>query len=134
MNNKNFNTAQAVEEEPGTQTEPGTETPPKKKQSRGFNARIGDAELLAEAMLANSETLTPGGGGEEFVNEFKALISEIKQLNQEQEKYKGDLKKCTENIQAKMKDLNRFERKGRRIVKNEIPPKRWVEFGITATR
>jgi hypothetical protein len=34
----------------------------------------------------------------------------------------------------KLKGMQHLVRKGRRIVKNEIEQKRWVEFGISATR
>jgi len=121
--------------DPVVQTDPGTvgtETPKRKKPGRGFNVRIGEAELLAEAMTANQEKLASGGGGEEYVNQLKGLIGEIKTLNQDQERYKAEVKGSTTQILLKMKTLGRMVRKGRSIVKNEIDQARWVEFGIRA--
>lgn len=85
-------------------------------------------------MGANQESLAPGGGGEEFVNELKDVVTALKNLNQSQERYKASMKDSTEQIRLKMKELDRSVRRGRCVVKNEIEQERWVEFGIKATR
>jgi hypothetical protein len=95
---------------------------------------VGEAELLAEAMSANQELLAPGGGGEEFLNQLKGVVNDLKSLNTEQERYKALQKESTEKIRQKFKTMKDLVLKGRRIVKNEIEQKRWVEFGIRATR
>jgi hypothetical protein len=122
------------QDNPVNQDNSGTEKPRKRNPPRGFNDRIGEAELLAEAMAANQEELTPAGGGEAFVNELKQLVTDAKKLNQKQERNKAELKESTEEIRLKMKDLDRKARKGRNIVKNEVAQERWVEFGILATK
>jgi len=138
MTQQGTSQVQSVLTYPVIQTDPGTggtevtETPKRKKPGRGFNVRIGEAELLAEAMTANQAKLAPGGGGEEYVTQLKGLIGEIKTLNQDQERYKAELKGSTTLILLKLKELNRLVRKGRNIVKNEIEQARWVEFGIRA--
>ncbi len=75
------------------QSEP-TDQSKRRSPSKGFNAKVGEAELLAEAMGANQETLAPGGGGEEFVNELKEVVAEIKKLNQDQ----GDFRDCPQKF------------------------------------
>lgn len=95
---------------------------------------MGEAELLAEAMSANQELLAPGGGGEEFLNQLKGVVNDLKSLNTEQERYKALQKESTEKIRQKFKSMKQLVLKAKRIVKNEIEQKRWVEFGIRATR
>ena len=116
------------------QSDSGTDETQKRVRRRGFNERIGEAELLAEAMAANQEELASGGGGEEFVNQLKQVVTEAKNLNQTQERNKASLKDSTVKIRLKMKELDRAVRKGRSIVKNEVAQERWVEFGVLATR
>jgi hypothetical protein len=118
------------------QNDPGTSTevPKKRSPSRGFNQVVGEAELLAEAMSANQELLAPGGGGEEFLNQLKGVVNDLKSLNTEQERYKALQRESTEKIRQKFKSMKQLVLKGRRIVKNEIEQKRWVEFGIRATK
>ncbi|MCP5105334.1 MAG: hypothetical protein GY950_18240 [bacterium] len=120
---------QTVQNAPGVS---GTEQPKRRKPSKGFNTQIGEAELLAESMGANQERFAPNGGGEDYVNQLKAVIGEAKTINQDQEKYKADMKDATTQLKLKMKDVHRLVRKGRRIVKNEVEQERWVEFGIKA--
>jgi hypothetical protein len=121
---------QVDQNDPGT----STEVPKKRGVSRGFNQLVGEAELLAEAMSANQELLAPGGGGEEFINQLKGVVNDLKSLNTEQERYKALQKESTEKIRQKLKSMKHLVLKGRRIVKNEIEQKRWVEFGIRATK
>ncbi len=84
-------------------------------------------------MSSNQELLAPGGG-EESINKLKGAVSELKNLNQEQERYKASQKESTGKIQRKLKEMGHLVRKGQRIIKNEIEQKRWVEFGINASR
>jgi hypothetical protein len=118
------------------QNDPGTSTeaPKKRTAARGFNQQVGEAELLVEAMSANQELLAPGGGGEEFLNQLKGVVNDLKSLNLEQERYKALQRESTEKIRQKLKSMKNLVRKGRRIIKNEIEQKRWIEFGIRATR
>ncbi len=55
-------------------------------------------------------------------------------LDTTQEKYKASLKTSTSALYLKLKQMDQLIRKGRRIVKNEMPQVRWVEFGIKAIR
>ena len=134
MEEKKLN-VQNVQNNQTDQIDPGAngKSTKKKNPARGFNNLVGDAELLAEAMTVNQELLAPGGGGEEFLNQLKEAISALKNFNLEQERYKASQKETTENIRLKLEEMTRLVRKGRRIIKNEVDQKRWVEFGISAT-
>jgi len=111
----------------------GVETT-RKYKSRSFNEKLGDAELLADSMEKNKDELSVRGGGEEFVNQLKTAIQEAKGLNSEQEKNKATLKDSTQQLEWKMTELDKLVSDGRNIVKMVINQKRWVEFGIKATR
>jgi hypothetical protein len=111
-----------------------SEEKPRKYKSRGFNERIGEADLLAEAMDKNKEELAARGGGEEFVTQLKAAIQAAKDLNTKQEENKATLKESTQTLGLKMDELDKLVGDGRNIVKMVVNQKRWVEFGITATR
>lgn len=115
-------------------TEPETTTPRRKSRPRGFNNVMGEAELLAEAMTANQEALTPRGGGEEFVNRIRTAVGEAKDLNRDQERNKALQKESTAKVEAKLAELIALIREGHKIVKLGIDQKRWVEFGLRATR
>ena len=128
--NKEEKNNQLDQNDPGT----STEVPKKRGLSRGFNQLVGEAELLAEAMSVNQELLAPGGGGEEFLSQLKGVVNDLKSLNTEQERYKALQRESTEKIRRKFKSMKQLVLKGKRIVKNEIEQKRWVEFGMRATR
>jgi hypothetical protein len=134
MENNNPLNEQKLQNEGMHQAIPGEEQPPKSHLSRSFNERLGEADLLAVAMQANQDALTPGGGGADFVNKLQGVLSEIRGINQEQERFKASLKSSTEKFKIKAKEMAQLVRKGRSIVKNELPQVRWVEFGIKATR
>ena len=134
MENNNPLNEQKLQTEGMHQAIPGEEQPPRSRGSRSFNERLGEADLLAVAMQANQDALTPGGGGADFVNKLQGVLSEIKGVNQEQERFKASLKSSTEKFTLKSKEMAQLVRKGRRIVKNEMPQVRWVEFGIKAIR
>jgi hypothetical protein len=106
----------------------------RKYKSRSFNEKLGDAELLADSMEKNKDELSVRGGGEEFVNQLKTAIQDAKDLNSEQEKNKATLKDSTQQLDRKMTELDKLVSDGRNIVKMVINQKRWVEFGIKATR
>ncbi len=112
----------------------GSEQPATIRKSRSLNERVGEAELLIASMSNNKDTLAPGGGGDEFLTQLTGVVTEIKAINQEQEKYKASLKTSTSALYLKLKQMDQLIRKGRRIVKNEMAQVRWVEFGIKATR
>lgn len=128
-----FNVQTVVNEQTG-QTDPVVLVTKKRRPSKGFNAKVGEAELLAKAMTANQDALTSGGGGEEFVALIKTVAEEAKELNKDQERYKALKKDSTTKVRLKMQELDRLVRKARSIVKNELAQDLWVEFGITATR
>jgi hypothetical protein len=134
MENNNPLNDQKLQNEGIQQAIPGEEQPPKSYISRSFNERLGEADLLVAAMQANQDALTPGGGGVDFVNKLQGVLTEIKGINQEQERFKASLKSTTEKFTLKSKEMAQLVRKGRSIVKNELPQVRWVEFGIKATR
>jgi hypothetical protein len=110
------------------------EEKPRKYKPRGFNERIGDAELLAEAMDKNKEELSARGGGEEFVNLLKTTLQAAKALNTTQEENKATLKESTQTLGLKMDELDKLVSDGYKIVKMVVNQKRWVEFGITTSR
>jgi hypothetical protein len=134
MENNNPLNEQKLQNEGMHQAIPDEEQPPKSHRSRSFNEKLGEADLLVAAMQANQEALTPGGGGADFVSKLQGVLNEIRGINQEQERFKASLKSSTEKFMLKAKEMDQLVRKGRRIVKNEMPQLRWVEFGIKAIR
>ncbi len=134
MDTKNPLNDQKLQNEEVQQAIPGEEQPPKSHIRRSFNEKLGEADLLIVAMTANQEALTPVGGGDEFVNKLTGVVTEIKAINQEQERYKASLKTSTARLKEKVIEMALMVRKGRSIVKNEMQQERWVEFGIKASR
>lgn len=59
MGTKNPLNAQKLQSEEVQQASSGAEKPIKSHLSRGFNEKLGEAELLIVAMTANRDTLTP---------------------------------------------------------------------------
>jgi molybdopterin converting factor small subunit len=116
------------------QTEPVDEKSPHRRRPRSFNERVGEAELLVDAMEKNMEELSARGGSEEFVNQLKAAIQEVKTINSDQEKAKATMKDLTSNVNRKLDDLDKLVSDGRKIVKMVINQERWVGFGINVTQ
>jgi hypothetical protein len=110
------------------------ETPKRKSISRRFNVRLGEADLLAHAMSVNQESLTPRGADEAFVTKLTEIVTDVGDLNKEQEKHKALQKEATAKLNEKLNEMDQMVSDARNYVKMTMPQERWVEFGIRATR
>jgi hypothetical protein len=124
---------QSTQDQQTAQAEPVTETTPRQRR-RSFGDRLLEAELLAAGIANHLETLTANGVRPDILESLQAVVQATKSVNEEQEKYKGDLRDCTTRLQEAVKDMNRVVREGQQYVKWHIPQALWLEFGMKQTR
>lgn len=105
---------------------------PKRKSS--YAERINSAKLLGEGVRKHLAELKKVGIAEPFVTELENLKKSVEDLNVEQERLKAELKDKSANLHKEIRKMNSLVSKGRKLVKIEIIPSQWKEFGIDDVR
>lgn len=101
---------------------------------KSFAELLHKGELMVSGIRKNLTPLAEVGLNAQKANELQQLCKEAQALDLEQERLKSMLKTKTEEINAKIKDLNDSYSKARKQVKLEIPKSGWTEFGINDKR
>jgi len=104
------------------------------KRKASYAERINSAKLLAEGVRKHLTELKHVGIDEPFVTELENWKKTVEDLNVEQERLKAELKDKTSNLQKEMRKMNGMVSKARKLVKIEIVPSQWKEFGIEDVR
>ena len=104
------------------------------KRRLSYAERINSAKLLAEGVRKHLAELKQVGIDEPFVTELEKWKEIVEDLNVEQERLKAELKDKTVNLKKELRKMNSMVSKGRKLVKIEIVPSQWKEFGIEDVR
>jgi vancomycin resistance protein YoaR len=102
--------------------------------AKTFAETMNSAQLMMTALKTNLETLKKRGMTQEFIDAFEASVSGINAKNSEQERLKADLKSATAAIDTLLKQLDTQMKEAVKVVKLDIPPAQWKEFGILAKK
>ncbi len=95
---------------------------------------IRELELIASGITNHVAETTPVGLTETQATEFRTYLTNLKVLENEQEKLKGDLKAKTEEMNTQAAAARKKLADARKRVKLSVPQAHWVEFGITDTK
>jgi len=71
---------------------------------------------------------------DEFFQKMTEQKLLVEKTEADQERLKSEKKLCTELLNQEMKQLMKFYKRVRRIIKNDVPQAGWLEYGITAKR
>ncbi len=82
----------------------------------------------------NIQTLSTNGVNDATVETINTLVGQAKTIENDQEILKGKLKEKTLELDNKVAELKDVLSKTRLIIKAVLPQKRWVAFGISATK
>lgn len=103
-------------------------------KSKSFATILKSGDNMSSGIVEHSETLSPKGLNEAYVEALNTLINDCRTIDNEQEILKGQLKEKTTALQDKAKELRDVLGYSGAIVKRVMPKIRWVDFGITAKR
>jgi hypothetical protein len=118
-------------EEQSTTTPEVSETR-RRRFSYSLAASLKRGDHMISGIVEHTEILLPKGLTDAYVQDFTALMAEIRTLDNEQEILKGQLKERTSLIRTRTKLLLETLGYSGAIVKRVIPKDRWVDFGIRA--
>jgi hypothetical protein len=97
-----------------------------------FAESIKDAEVMSAGLTTNATQIAKRGIDKTFTTTLQTDVKKAIALNNEQEKLKADLKRKTEELDAKLSAINAAVAKARKLVKVEFSQSQWKEFGIEA--
>ena len=102
--------------------------------AKSFAERVSAARLTIAGIQAHAEELKGIGLDCERATKMEAILSEILEMDTNQERLKAELKTCTANIEEKTKQLDALMQDVKKRVKIVIPQTGWAEFGIADKR
>ena len=92
------------------------------------------ATVLTSGLKANADRVSKRGITADFVSNLETSLNDAKNLNNEQETLKANLKTKTDQLNQKMDEMNGFVDEGKKVVKLEFDQTQWKEFGILDKR
>jgi hypothetical protein len=92
------------------------------------------ATVLISGLKANADRVSKRGIGSDFISNLETNLNDAKNLNNEQETLKANLKTKTDQLNLKMDDMNGLVDEGKKVVKLEFDQTQWKEFGILDKR
>ena len=92
------------------------------------------ATVLTSGLKANADRVSKRGITSDFVSNLETSLNDAKNLNNEQETLKANLKTKTDQLNQKMDVMNGFVDEGKKVVKLEFDQTQWKEFGILDKR
>ena len=97
---------------------------------QSFAEKMNDSKLMLSGVKQQSDRLTKRGLDSKFVEKYERIFGDVQKLDNEQERLKATLKKKTETLQGKAKELKALYSEAKKIVKIEMSNSAWKEFGI----
>ena len=106
----------------------------RRTKSKSFASILQYGSNMSSGILKHVEALSPKGLTDAVSQQIEALVGECKQMDNEQEIFKGELKEKTSKLHDKVQELLDLLGLTSAIVKRVMPRERWVDFGITAKK
>ncbi|MGD2086384.1 MAG: hypothetical protein PVH61_09400 [Candidatus Aminicenantes bacterium] len=95
-----------------------------------YAEQINLAEVMYAGLVKFKERLSRRGIDDAFVEELKFLKETAVDINNDQESMKAQQKKKTEELNQAMDKLGEKVSEAKKLVKLDIEPELWKEFGI----
>ncbi|MDY6933192.1 MAG: hypothetical protein SVZ03_03095 [Spirochaetota bacterium] len=103
-----------------------------RKQS--FAEIVNSTEVMLSGLSANADRVAKRGIDSNFINKLESLQSEATSINNEQEDLKARLKTKTQELENKIKEINKMMSEAKKVVKLEMTQSEWKAFGIEDKR
>ncbi len=102
--------------------------------SNSFSDKLTMARLMTAGIRAHETELSKTSITSKYADDIEKVLTELQDLDIEQERLKSALKTCTKSLSDKSKVLNELFAEAKRNVKFAIPQSGWKEFGISDKR
>jgi hypothetical protein len=102
----------------------------RRRVSYSLASTLKRGDIMISGITEHSGILNPKGLDDEYVQEFSALLAEIRSMDNVQEILKGQLKERTTLIRTRAKQLRDTLGYCGVLIKRIMPKDRWVDFGI----
>jgi hypothetical protein len=96
--------------------------------------RISKAQVMVAGLRANAAQVNRRGIDDQFINSLDGNRLTAGTLNDQQEKLKADLGLKTDELDAKMAEMDKEFAEAKKIVKLDFPQEQWKQFGIEDKR
>ncbi len=104
------------------------------KESKSIAAQLTRAELMLSGVTAHLERLSVRGIDSDFASMLNGKHRQFQEAYSGQMALKARLMEKTEERQVLQDEVNRMVSEARKLVKIELPPETWREFGIVDER
>ena len=101
---------------------------------QSFAEKMNDSKLMISGVKQQSDRLSRRGLDANFVKKYERIFGDVQKLDNEQERLKATLKKKTEALRQKAKEMKALYSEAKKIVKIEMANSAWREFGIQDKR
>ena len=101
--------------------------------TKTYSQKITNAKVLIDGLKKIKSNL-PAGITDDTILNLETLREKIETLNSENEGLKAESKKKTEDINSKLKELDKLYSQMKKRVKLDIEPSLWGKFGIEDKR
>jgi hypothetical protein len=103
-------------------------------KSKSYAQQIDNVQVMLAGLKANTSALEKRGITAEFITGLETTLNNTIAKNNEQEKFKADLKASTVALNGLLTRLKNSMSEATTVIKLEIPQPQWKEFGIKARR
>ncbi len=104
------------------------------KEDHTLATELTQTSLLLTGLAAHAEVLSKRGLDSAFITQFNAKYDELIETYAAQQAFKARMMEKTDERDTKRSEVRHLYRLSRKLVKLELPPETWREFGITDQR
>jgi hypothetical protein len=105
-----------------------------KRVRRNFSHQTTEANLLISGLVGHLDQLSKRGIDTNFVRRMSSALDRSIAANNDQHALKARMMERTAERQEYQAELDKLCREARKLIKIELPPETWREFGITDKR
>lgn len=94
--------------------------------------KVEAARLMVEGLTAHKNEILASGISADFIQKLDLQRQKVEKAEALQERLKAEKILSTQSLMQETKELMKFYKRARTIVKNDLPKGGWLEFGIIA--
>ena len=101
---------------------------------RSFADVMNDNKLMLAGLRNHADQLARRGIDTAWIDGYDGKQTTVQTVDNEQERLKAESEAKTKELKANLKELGAMYSEAKKVVKMEIDPSQWKEFGITDKR
>ena len=105
-----------------------------KIRGRSFASQTTQASLLISGLVNHIDKLSKRGIDPNFIRKLSSILNRAVEANAAQHALKARMMERTAEQRECQSEMNQLCREARKLIKIELPPEAWREFGITDKR